>query len=111
MQYPVFPWILSDYKSNTLDFGDPFVYGDLSMPIGVLNVDRLEKFLERYSNFDDPVIPKFHYVSHYSSVGMVLYYLARVELFTILSIQLQGRKFDHTNRMFSYLRATWNGVL
>lgn len=110
-QYPVFPWILSDYKSNTLDFGDPSIYRDLSKPVGALNADRLEKFLERYSNFDDPVIPKFHYGSHYSSAGTVLYYLARVEPFTTLSIQLQGGKFDHADRMFSDLRATWNGVL
>lgn len=40
-------------------------------PIGALNPTRLEKFLERYDNFDDPVIPKFHYGSHYSSAGTV----------------------------------------
>lgn len=110
-QYPVFPWIISDYMSNTIDFGDPSIYRDLSKPVGALNADRLEKFLERYSNFDDPVIPKFHYGSHYSSAGTVLYYLTRVEPFTTLSIQLQGGKFDHADRMFSDLGATWNGVL
>jgi hypothetical protein len=43
----------------------------LVKPIGALNPARLEKFVERYENFDDPVIPKFHYGSHYSSVGTV----------------------------------------
>ncbi|KAH9311229.1 hypothetical protein KI387_026264, partial [Taxus chinensis] len=109
-QYPVFPWVLVDYTSATLDFGDPSVYRDLSKPVGALNADRLEKFLERYTNFDDPVIPKFHYGSHYSSAGTVLYYLARLEPFTTLSIQLQGGKFDHADRMFSDLSATWKGV-
>ena len=41
----------------------------------------------------------------------VLYYLVRVEPFTTLSIQLQGGKFDHADRMFSNVTATWNGVL
>lgn len=41
----------------------------------------------------------------------VLYYLVRVEPFTTLSIQLQGGKFDHADRMFSDIGATWNGVL
>lgn len=41
----------------------------------------------------------------------MLYYLARVEPFTTLSIQLQGGKFDHADRMFSDIPATWNGVL
>lgn len=40
-------------------------------PVGALNPARLEKFKERYSSFDDPVIPKFHYGSHYSSAGTV----------------------------------------
>ena len=41
----------------------------------------------------------------------VLYYLVRVEPFTTLSIQLQGGKFDHADRMFGDIGATWNGVL
>ncbi|XP_021904492.1 BEACH domain-containing protein C2 [Carica papaya] len=110
-QYPVFPWILSDYTSENLDLANPSSFRDLSKPIGALNPDRLKKFQERYSSFDDPVIPKFHYGSHYSSAGTVLYYLVRVEPFTTLSIQLQGGKFDHADRMFSDIPATWNGIL
>nr|XP_023875244.1 BEACH domain-containing protein C2-like isoform X5 [Quercus suber] len=70
-QYPVFPWILSDYSSKSLDLADPSSYRDLSKPVGALNPDRLKKFQERYSSFEDPVIPKFHYGSHYSSAGTV----------------------------------------
>ncbi|XP_021686222.1 BEACH domain-containing protein C2 isoform X2 [Hevea brasiliensis] len=110
-QYPVFPWILSDYCSKKLDLSDPSSYRDLSKPVGALNPDRLKKFQERYSSFDDPIIPKFHYGSHYSSAGTVLYYLVRVEPYTTLSIQLQGGKFDHADRMFSDVAATWNGVI
>ncbi|GAB2217261.1 hypothetical protein Drorol1_Dr00000433 [Drosera rotundifolia] len=110
-QYPVFPWIISDYRSNILDLSDPSSYRDLSKPVGALNPERLKKFQERYSSFDDPVIPKFHYGSHYSTAGTVLYYLARVEPFTTLSIQLQGGQFDHADRMFLDIAATWNGVL
>lgn len=40
-------------------------------PIGALNPERLKKFQERYSSFEDPIIPKFHYGSHYSSAGAV----------------------------------------
>lgn len=41
----------------------------------------------------------------------MLYYLTRIEPFTTLSIQLQGGKFDHADRMFSDIAATWSGVL
>ncbi|KAK3141842.1 hypothetical protein QOZ80_4BG0338960 [Eleusine coracana subsp. coracana] len=110
-QYPVFPWIIADYKSRVLNLDDPSTYRDLSKPIGALNPDRLKKFQERYSTFEDPIIPKFHYGSHYSSAGTVLYYLFRVEPFTTLSIQLQGGKFDHADRMFSDFSGTWDSVL
>ncbi|XP_021748054.1 BEACH domain-containing protein C2-like [Chenopodium quinoa] len=110
-QYPVFPWILSDYTSQNLDLSNLSSYRDLSKPVGALNPERLQKFQERYSSFDDPVIPKFHYGSHYSSAGTVLYYLVRLEPFTTLSIQLQGGKFDHADRMFADIAATWESVL
>ncbi|CAD6262757.1 unnamed protein product [Miscanthus lutarioriparius] len=86
-------------------------YNDITQPIGALNPERLKKFQERYSTFEDPIIPKFHYGSHYSSAGTVLYYLFRVESFTTLSIQLQGGKFDHADRMFSDVSGTWDSVL
>ena len=44
----------------------PFV-----QPVGALNPTRLDKILDRYESFDDPVIPQFHYGSHYSSAGTV----------------------------------------
>ena len=49
-------------------------------------------------------------IPHVFIVLQVLYYLVRVEPFTTLSIQLQGGKFDHADRMFSDIAATWNGV-
>nr|XP_043628907.1 BEACH domain-containing protein C2-like [Erigeron canadensis] len=110
-QYPVFPWVLSDYKSTHLDLANPSSYRDLSKPIGALNDDRLKKFHKKYSSFNDPVVPKYHYGSHYSTAGAVLYYLMRVEPFTTLSVRSQGGKFDHADKMFSDIGATWTGVL
>jgi hypothetical protein len=54
----------------------------------------------------DSVVTSIYYL-----LLQVLYYLVRVEPFTTLAIQLQGGKFDHADRMFSDISATWNGVL
>jgi hypothetical protein len=89
-QYPVFPWILRDYKSSTLDLNDPSIYRDLSKPMGALNENRWEIYKERYETFEDPNIPRFMYGSHYSSAGIALFYLIRLEPFTTLAINLQG---------------------
>lgn len=53
-QYPVFPWIISDYESDELDLTDPKVYRDLSKSVGALNPDRLAKLKERYEEMDEP---------------------------------------------------------
>jgi neurobeachin-like protein 1/2 len=47
-QYPVFPWVIADYTSESIDLNDPSIYRDLSKPVGALNPSRLEKFIERY---------------------------------------------------------------
>ena len=110
-QYPVFPWILKDYSSEKLDLSNPDSYRDLSKPIGALEPERLAQFISRYENFCDDIIPQFHYGSHYSSAGIVLFYLIRTEPFTTHAIQLQGGKFDHADRMFDSVPNCWNNVL
>lgn len=107
-QYPVFPWVLADFKSPTLDLSNPHVYRRLDLPIGALNPSRLEEFLDRYETFDDDTVPKFMYGSHYSSAGVVLHYMVRQEPFTTLAINLQGGRFDCPDRVFFELYRTWD---
>jgi hypothetical protein len=109
-QYPVFPWILADYTSETLDLSDSSVYRDLSKPMGALNPDRLEQLLDRYEDLDGfPEEEKFLYGSHYSSPGVVLHYLIRQEPYTSMHVTLQSDRFDCPDRLFfgkSYLVPT-----
>ena len=111
-QYPVFPWVLRDYTSATIDLNDPSVYRDLSKPVGALNAGRLESFRQRqaaYEPHDNE--PAFLYGSHYSNVGVVLYYLLRVEPFSSFAKKLQGGKFDHADRLFHSVQKTWENCL
>ncbi|XP_066246823.1 protein FAN-like [Euwallacea similis] len=95
-QYPVFPWIISNYLSETLDLENPDNYRDLAKPVGALNPKRLERLLDRYKEMADP---RFIYGSHYSTPGFVLYYLSRLYPHYVLC--LQGGRFDHPDRMFN----------
>lgn len=106
-QYPVFPWVLSDFKSEKLDLNNPNVYRDLSKNIGSLNSSRLEK-LKMY--FDEcPEGPqKTLFRTHYSTAYYVLHYLIRIEPFTTLHISMQDGKFDHTNRSFTSIAKTFH---
>jgi hypothetical protein len=109
-QYPVFPWVLADYKSSKLDLTRPETFRDLSKPIGALNETRLERIMERYEGFEDPSIPKFMYGSHYSNLGTVLFYLIRMEPYTGYALQLQNGVFDHADRLFSSVAQSWHIV-
>ncbi|KAK9032820.1 hypothetical protein V6N11_017863 [Hibiscus sabdariffa] len=110
-QYPVFPWVLADYSSEFLDFNKSSTFRDLSKPVGALDSKRFEVFEDRYRNFCDPDIPSFYYGSHYSSMGIVLYYLLRLEPFTSLHRNLQGGKFDHADRLFQSVESTYRNCL
>ncbi|KAI4307513.1 hypothetical protein L6164_030691 [Bauhinia variegata] len=110
-QYPVFPWVLADYSSEVLDFNRSSTFRDLTKPVGALDTKRFEVFEDRYHNFSDPDIPSFYYGSHYSSMGIVLYYLLRLEPFTSLHRNLQGGKFDHADRLFQSIEGTYRNCL
>ncbi|XP_040571121.1 neurobeachin isoform X7 [Lepeophtheirus salmonis] len=106
-QYPVFPWVLTNYEDSEIDLSSPNNYRDLSKPIGALNPARKQYFEERYNSWESDQIPPFHYGTHYSTSAFVLNYLIRLEPFTSLFLALQGGKFDHPNRIFSSIKTSW----
>lgn len=113
-QYPVFPWILRDYTSSSLDLSDPSVYRDLSKPIGALNEQRLEHFKMRYDVMPrgeeaEGMPPPFLYGTHYSTPGYVLYFLVRMAPQCMLC--LQNGKFDSADRLFRSIELTWQGCV
>ncbi|XP_048511859.1 neurobeachin isoform X4 [Athalia rosae] len=106
-QYPVFPWVLTNYETKELDLSLPSNYRDLSKPIGALNPSRRAYFEERYQSWEHDSIPPFHYGTHYSTATFVLNWLIRVEPMTTMCLALQGGKFDHPNRLFSSIALSW----
>ncbi|XP_043268536.1 neurobeachin isoform X4 [Venturia canescens] len=106
-QYPVFPWVLTNYETKELDLSLPSNYRDLSKPIGALNPSRRAYFEERFQSWEHDSIPPFHYGTHYSTAAFVLNWLIRVEPMTTMFLALQGGKFDHPNRLFSSVALSW----
>ncbi|GMR43276.1 hypothetical protein PMAYCL1PPCAC_13471, partial [Pristionchus mayeri] len=106
-QYPVFPWVLTNYTDEKLDLSVASNFRDLSKPIGALSEARRKQFEERFQNWDDPSTPPFHYGTHYSTAAFTLNWLMRVEPFTTMLIHLQGGRFDCPDRMFHSMGETW----
>jgi len=126
-QYPIFPWVLSDYTSETLDLRDSRVFRNLERPVAVQKDSRMEYFRRRYeqsetlyeqmksapvsadglSRFFYPV-PR-HYSTHYSNPQIVLWYMLRLDPFTAAHIHLQDGVFDIADRQFHSIAAAWRG--
>ena len=83
-QYLIFPWILINYDSPSIDLNSPSSYRDLSKPIGALNPSRRQLFVDRYQNWDQSDVPPFHYGTHYSTAAFTLNWLVRVEVCSFL---------------------------
>jgi len=121
-QYPVFPWVVSDYTSQTLDLDDEKTFRDLSKPIGALNQERLDYLKKRREDMPSEKSFLYGYIigalfaptfitlsrSHYSTPGFVLYFLVRRIPECMLC--LQNGRFDHPDRMFNSLPQTWINV-
>ena len=104
-QYPIFPWILKNYTTLTLDLNDESNYRDLSLPIGAINPKRLEDFLKRYKDMPGEEKMKFIYGTHYSTSAYVIGFLARK--YPQYMLKLHSGKFDHPDRLFTSIELDW----
>uniref|UniRef100_A0A4W6E160 Neurobeachin n=1 Tax=Lates calcarifer TaxID=8187 RepID=A0A4W6E160_LATCA len=106
-QYPVFPWVLTNYDSEELDLTLPGNFRDLSKPVGALNPKRAAFYAERYETWEDDQTPPCHYNSHYSTAATTLHWLVRIEPFTTFFLSANNNKFDHPDRTFSAIARSW----
>jgi hypothetical protein len=102
MQYPVFPFVLSDYSSTAIDLQSPLVYRDLSRPIAVQDRKMESVYIKNYNSLQDEFekssfvpfssVPfgAYHYGSHYSNTGIVAHYLVRLSPYTNVALEYQG---------------------
>lgn len=107
-QYPVFPWILTNYESEELDLNSPSNFRDLSKPVGALNSERRSEFVERYQTWDNPKVPAFHYGTHYSTAAFTLNWLCRLRgTFNLAYLALQDGKYEEQSRLFLSIADSW----
>ncbi|XP_035461782.2 WD repeat- and FYVE domain-containing protein 4 isoform X3 [Scophthalmus maximus] len=114
MQYPVFPWILADYHSETLDLSNPATFRDLSKPMGAQTEKRKQMFIQRFDEVENSrgegdLAARCHYCTHYSSAIIVASFLVRIEPFSHTFQALQGG-FDIPERMFYSVKKEWESA-
>lgn len=108
-QYPVMPWVLSNYTGYDLDLDDPSNYRDLGVSVVAMNKIRLDEMLAKYEDVkgtDEACLCRWAY----SNSSYTTNYLVRVEPFTSLHIALQGGRFDVPERIFKSIREYWDNL-
>ena len=139
-QYPVFPWLITDYEDRTIDefisednkmdnkaknekdFSENVnskkdKYRDLSVPMGMLTITedseiRKKHFLNNYKNLhNDDNISAYMFGTNYSNPTYVCNYMVRIFPFTHISIELQGNSFDDPNRLFTSLKSAFKSCI
>ena len=98
-QYPVLPWILSDYSSDIIDLKESKTFRDFNYPIYAQDEETRENLKDKYNSFEDTEL-KYHSGSHYSNPAFVCYYLIRIKPFSISASEIQGGCFDAPDRLF-----------
>ena len=98
-QYPVLPWVISDYTSETINLSNASVYRDLSYPIFAQKPESREKLQLKYESGEDVEL-KYHSGSHYSSPAFLAYFLIRIKPFSLTAAEIQGGTFDTPDRLF-----------
>ncbi|EAY03378.1 Beige/BEACH domain containing protein [Trichomonas vaginalis G3] len=96
-QYPIFPWILSNYSSETkeLDLSSDKNYRDLSKPPSSISPEKSVK-----------IFKDFEFSQGISTPGEISAFMIRTEPFTTIKINLNGGFFDR--KIFSSLEEEWN---
>ncbi|OJT13456.1 Beige protein -like protein [Trametes pubescens] len=109
-QYPVFPWVLSDYTSPVLDLSSPETFRDLTLPMGALTAARREAAQSRYESLMSVEEKPFHYGTHFSSSMIVCHFLIRLEPFTHMFKTLQGGDWDLPDRLFIDMKRAYTSA-
>ena len=104
-QFYVFPWIISDYSATSIDSFHDQSYRDLSLPMGQIGPDRIHKFDLVFKESQN----QYFYGTHYMHFGVVIYFMFRIDPFSMFSVFLH-HGWDHPNRVFFSLKESWNSA-
>ena len=124
-QYPVFPWIITDYASKTLtvlETKEETKIRKFNTPMGMMDITpeaaaRKKSYLDLWKSEkeeDDPDEEKGNldrFRSHYSTSLYATYYLVRVFPYSYIRIELQGKDFDDPNRLFNSVKNSFNNAI
>jgi hypothetical protein len=109
-QYPVFPWVLKDYKSEELNLKNEESFRNLKFPVSAQTPESREKLKKSLQFARQDSEPAYNFGTHYSAGGIILHYLLRIQPFTSEALNLHRGTFDLPDRIFMSMKKSWNST-
>lgn len=104
--YPIFPWIISNYDCSTFSLDDHSIYRNLYYPISAQDEERRKDLLQKF-DLNLPISEdNLIYFNAPSNPTIVSYWMIHVEPFTSLHLDTEGGKFDLSARLFSSISSS-----
>lgn len=101
MQYPVFPFILSNYSSLMLDLNNSHSFRNLALPMPIQDRKMESFYVQNYNTLLDECsknsdagflhLEPYHFGSHFSNTGIVAHFMVRVLPYTNVALEYQGK--------------------
>lgn len=79
-QYPVFPWVVSEFSDDEFKINAKGYYRNLSKSIGSLNKNKFQRVMENFQKMKTDKCkphPPHHFNSFYSTPGYVIFFYTR----------------------------------
>ena len=106
-QYPVFPWVISDYTAENYSFS---VFRDFRFPISGLTEQKQKAGKSKFENTEDFTTGSYQYGTHYMPGRAVLGYLLRLQPYTEMLYKFDSGG-DSPSRHFHFLESLWKSGL
>ena len=123
-QYPVFPWIITDYESKklpVLESKEKNIVRSFNTPMGMMDItpeaeERKLNYLETWKSENKEEDEEEEnnldrYRSHYSTSLYTTYYLVRIFPYSYIRVELQGKNFDDPNRLFNSVKSSFKNAI
>lgn len=110
-QYPIFPWIISDYFSEQFVKNEKAQYRHLWDPLGVhsgARRQRADELFQAISQDDRKLKSPFHQGVYVSTPGYVMFFYMRAV--PSLVVRLQSSAFSPPEKIFKSFESLWSSI-
>eukprot|EP00826_Nyctotherus_ovalis_P045800 TRINITY_DN5101_c0_g1_i1.p1 TRINITY_DN5101_c0_g1~~TRINITY_DN5101_c0_g1_i1.p1 ORF type:complete len:756 (+),score=110.20 TRINITY_DN5101_c0_g1_i1:92-2269(+) len=109
-QYPVFPWLITNFTSSSIDLNSKEIYRSLDTTVAGMTELKQEAANDRVISLVKSPVEQYQFEGHYLPPSAVVGYMWRVEPYSSLASSYSG--YEHFKKIMLYdIKSSWNNGL